>query len=1064
MKWSIPSTIIDLGRNLVKEERVLKVIPDNEQQRWHAEVLDNATYAVSLDGTAKEEDICQCENWQKKGFCQHTVAVELFLKANGVYRVMQFNQKKDFMYPENILDVSMSTDQIYAEYMQHLGVKHAEEADAQVQSLKVTFELHDELTTPFALAVDKLFYLRLKVGSQNPYYVNDMADFFEAFSHGGQYELPNRDHTKVWLIEAAFKPETYQLLIKLSRYHQSHSQWLNTMHAASTKKMRQRLYIDDIQFRILLHFAKTQPKAVHFYIDDKRLQPQIITDQQPAVFTLALRPDDHCEITIPDSVTWYQYYQFICDGLNFYLIDAAPAYYRDILFLLQKFAENQYSLDFTVEDFGEFLSLFGRLMLEETTIAGLELLAVPIIQAEYVPELQIGARPEQIISTVLHHYGVYSITDDPVATHLPAEGILLRDLRQEIATESLLIKAGFSRQNNHFELTCAGLTAVMTRLEELVKLFPPHWQVNFTKTLAEWHRPTLAAQIDVQPSRQNRYLKIDFAIEDVEPEEVSRIMAAIQQDEDYFALANGQIINVKETFSPEHQKMLTQLRKQNKDWQNGDVIPLYQSILFADALAGQVDFEQFYQDLIQPAHDDYQPSSLLQTELADYQLYAVQWLNKLAKYQLGGLLADEMGLGKTVQTIAFLLDYKAEFPKSKILILAPASVLYNWQHELRRFAPSLTSAVIDGTSDQRVEIREDDDVAIWISSYHSYRNDQTTYQEQFFDVLVLDEAQAIKNDRSQLYQSLAKQQAGMRIGLSGTPLENNLNEFWALMQIILPGLLPDKRLYNQMPIESIRKLISPFVLRRSKADVNLSLPLKEIHDRFSSLESEQKNIYIAYVNDISTRLADKNKPNNEVHFELLSAITRLRQICCHPKLINPDYQGKSGKFEYFKIALNRALANGKRILIFSQFTQMLEIIDEYLKEIGVDSFRLTGKTNKLKRQDQVDDFNAGEKAVFLISLRAGGVGINLTGADTIFLYDLWWNPAVEEQAIGRAHRIGQQKDVQVYRFITEGTIEERIAELQTEKRNLFDELFESSTNEIRQQLTTEDLRYILGLT
>ena len=422
-----------------------------------------------------------------------------------------------------------------------------------------------------------------------------------------------------------------------------------------------------------------------------------------------------------------------------------------------------------------------------------------------------------------------------------------------------------------------------------------------------------------------------------------------------------------------------------------------------------------------------------------------------------------MGLGKTVQTVAFLLDYFDKLPQANVLILAPASVIYNWKYEIQRFAPEVKVVVLDGSAEEREKLRQENPKAIWICSYHSYRNDQEAYHQEYFDILILDEAQALKNERTVLYQSVVNQDSGMRIGLSGTPLENNLNEFWALMQMILPGLLPQKKEFQAMSIESIRKLVSPFVLRRTKQEVQLELPDKSVHNRYASLESNQKAVYLAYLEDIRDRLKDNDVNGSHKHMEMLAAITRLRQICCHPALVNSDYQGTSGKFEYFKRMLERALSNNRRILVFSQFTSMLAIMQDYLDQEKIKYFIIEGKTNKEKRQDQVNRFNQGEGSVFLISLRAGGVGINLTGADTVFLYDLWWNPSVEEQAIGRAHRIGQTKDVEVYRFITEGTIEERIAELQEEKRHLFDELFQDEEMGESSHLTMDDLRFILDM-
>lgn len=1060
MKWSIPSTIIEEGHKLVKEDRILKVIPDYDQDRWHAEVLDNATYTVSLDGTAKEADICQCEIWQKKGFCPHTVAVELFMRNHDVLRVMKFNQKKDFVYPENALDEVVSTDQLYSDYMQHLGNENIDGNDAKVQPLKVVFELHDELTTPFSLTVEKLFYLRIKIGITTTYYVSDIAEFFATFRHGGILTLPNRDHTKIWLVKTAFQKTAYEQLVKLSQYHLTQNQWLNTVHVTATKKMRQRLYLDYDIFNGLLDVNQKKTKLIHFYLDEERQHPQVFDDIKPEMFKIEAIPNNQFALSLLGTGQWYQHYQLIYDGQDIYRIEANTHYFQDMLFLMQKFAEKQQTLELKKEELEEFIMMFGGLMLAHCGIAQIELLNQKIQLTDYQATIEMGVKNQQIVIEIIHQYGDYAIADNPLKTALPDKGILVRDLRQESSTESLLLKDGFTQENNEYVKPFKQLSELMAHIEILLTLFPAEWKIDYDKSLEHWHSPqVMSTKIDVKPIRKNRYLTIDFEIDDVEPAEVNRILTAIDRNEDYYALNDGRIINVQEAFTTEQNKMLAQLRKQNKSWHNGDAIPLYQSVLYADALEGQVDFQQFYQDLTKPDRDDYQPSPQLKTELADYQLYAVQWMNTLAKYQLGGLLADEMGLGKTVQTIAFILDYRQQFPDSQILVLAPASVLYNWQHEFKRFSPNLKTAVIDGSISERAALRDTNDIDIWISSYHSYRNDQEVYQAIFFDILVLDEAQAIKNDRSQLYLSLTKQKAGMRIGLSGTPLENNLQEFWALMQIILPGLLPAKKIYNQMAMADIRKVISPFVLRRSKNEVNLSIPQKAIYDRYSNLDSEQKNIYVAYLSDIQSRLEN----NSGSHFELLSAITRLRQICCHPRLINPEYEGTSGKFEHFKVALERALANGKRILIFSQFTSMLSIINDYLIEKGIDSFIITGQTEKEKRQDKVDSFNAGENSVFLISLRAGGVGINLTGADTIFLYDLWWNPAVEEQAIGRAHRIGQKNEVQVYRFITEGTIEERISELQNEKRDLFDELFNEESQNIRKNLTTEDLRYILGI-
>ena len=526
-------------------------------------------------------------------------------------------------------------------------------------------------------------------------------------------------------------------------------------------------------------------------------------------------------------------------------------------------------------------------------------------------------------------------------------------------------------------------------------------------------------------------------------------------------MSDGRIVDVSNVLPEEQEELVQHLYQQNGEVKSGDKIPIYQTLRFASELQDQADFQRFYDEIIH--YNDYIDVDLagLKTTLSHYQLEAVKWLKALSRYQLGGLLADEMGLGKTVQTIGYVLDAWNSNQKLKCLIITPASVLYNWKHEFNRFAPKIPVTVIDGSIEERETLRENAG-NIMLTSYQSYRNDQEAYKDDFFDVLILDEAQAIKNERTLLYQSVAKQKAGMRIGLSGTPLENNLSEFWAMMQIILPGLLPDAKTFQNLSTSDIRQLTAPFVLRRTKQDVQLDLPDKEVSDRYASLDAKQKNIYLAYLEDIKNKMDQASQLSN-IQMDLLAGITRLRQICCHPQLIDSDYSGTSGKFEYFKETLGRALDAGKSVLVFSQFTSMLDIIGNYLEDQSIAYYKITGQTKKQVRQEQVTAFNRQERQVFLISLRAGGVGLNLTGADTVFLYDLWWNPAVEEQAIGRAHRIGQTNDVRVYRFITEGTIEQRIAELQEEKRILFDEVFTEGESGINQSLSLEDLQQIIGI-
>jgi len=468
------------------------------------------------------------------------------------------------------------------------------------------------------------------------------------------------------------------------------------------------------------------------------------------------------------------------------------------------------------------------------------------------------------------------------------------------------------------------------------------------------------------------------------------------------------------------------------------------------------------EDLIHPENFEAQLPENLHAVLRQYQEVGFRWLKMLSHYQFGGILADEMGLGKTVQTISYLLSEKQEKQKLNALIVAPASLTFNWQQEIKRFAPTISASVISGTKEEREgQMAQPADVRI--TSYASLRQDIDAYQALDLTCLILDEAQMVKNSATKTAQALRSLEVPQRFALSGTPIENNLEELWSLFQMIMPGFFPNKQKFKELSTQEIAKMIKPFILRRDKKSVLHDLPQKLETNYYSVLTEEQKKIYLAYLRQMREEIAQMDSTSfRKNRISILAGLTRLRQICCDPRLFVEDYEGSSGKLEQVKDLLLAAKENGRRVLLFSQFTSMLSIIEEELAQEGFESFYLRGSTPPQDRLTMVDAFNSGEKDVFLISLKAGGTGLNLTGADTVILYDLWWNPAVEEQAAGRAHRIGQKNVVEVWRMIAEGTIEERMDALQQEKRELFQKVIQGNETQL-QQMTEEDIRLILSI-
>jgi ERCC4-related helicase len=490
----------------------------------------------------------------------------------------------------------------------------------------------------------------------------------------------------------------------------------------------------------------------------------------------------------------------------------------------------------------------------------------------------------------------------------------------------------------------------------------------------------------------------------------------------------------------------------------------------SDAAAGASrNFSRFHLDehlhalADQLAHPEKAQSGLpvlpdsLDLQLRDYQKTGWRWLLTLTRYGFGGILADDMGLGKTVQVIALLhtLHTMPELAGKPALIVAPSSLLLNWKAEFQKFAPELPVVVMDGTHEERMSLlRQANDAVAVITSYPLIRRDIGSMRSVPFSVCILDEAQHIKNPGTANARSVKQIQAAHRFAVTGTPMENTPTELWSVFDFLMPGCLLSHRQFQlryELPIlkdgdaavlKSLARLVRPFILRRLKTDV-----LQELPDKIETLSQcgmtkEQKRMYLAFLKKARKSFEETVRQDGagQSRIRIFALLTRLRQICCDPELVEPGCGAGSGKLEQLLEVLEDALDAGHRVLLFSQFTSMLDIMDKALEDRHIERLRLDGRTPINKRLQLVNAFNAGKGRVFLISLKAGGTGLNLTGADMVIHYDPWWNPAVEDQATDRAHRIGQLQTVQVIRMVTRGTIEEKIQKLQEKKRNMIEQV------------------------
>lgn len=565
-----------------------------------------------------------------------------------------------------------------------------------------------------------------------------------------------------------------------------------------------------------------------------------------------------------------------------------------------------------------------------------------------------------------------------------------------------------------------------------------------------------APKVTFGVSIRSNLLDFDVSAEDMDAEEIAGILGAYRERRKYYRLKNGDFLPVRDDDSlGTAAELMDGMMISEKDLASGHfTTPLYRALYAENVLRGERQAEirrgEEYRRLIRgirnASEEDAEVPADLHAHLRRYQREGFSWLTMLCRYGFGGILADDMGLGKTVQIITLLLSRG-----KPSLVVAPASLLYNWESEVRRFAPGLTVQIIAGAAAERKEkIRESSHFQVNITSYDLLKRDAEEYADRHFDCLVADEAQYIKNAGTQAARAVKMVAASHRFALTGTPVENRLSDLWSIFDYLMPGYFGSYSQFRsgiEIPVVQdrdekaqarLQKMAAPFILRRRKEDVLKDLPAKLEENIFVPMTERQEELYRAEAAHFRQTLAKKSESEVERgQIEILAMITRLRQICCAPELCYENYRGGSGKIGTCLDLLESAVSGGHHVLVFSQFTSLLELIRaKWEKRSAAGSLYLSGKSSARQRQQMVKQFQAGEAPVFFISLKAGGTGLNLTAADIVIHCDPWWNAAAQNQATDRAHRIGQTKVVNVMKLVAKGTIEEKILALQEKKAAL----------------------------
>lgn len=675
--------------------------------------------------------------------------------------------------------------------------------------------------------------------------------------------------------------------------------------------------------------------------------------------------------------------------------------------------------------------------------------------------------------TLLEHYRKDAAFEEYRNTSIERSNLQeVRELFPEVDLENDELHCG-SSEELVFRILESGI-------EKLLSMGEVHTTDRF-RNLNIRRKPKLKIGVSVESDIMN----LSISSDDIPQDELLDILRSYRRKKKYYRLKNGDFVAVNETDMEMLSEMMETLHLSPKEFTKGQMqVPVYRA-LYLNKMLEESDnvyanrdkhFKQLIKEFKTVEDSEFDIPSSLGDIMRKYQIQGFRWMKTLEHYGFGGILADDMGLGKTLQMISILLSAKENGYLGTALIVCPASLVYNWKEEFLRFAPELQVTTVVGNQQERVEIiKEYHKSDVLITSYDLLKRDIAEYEGITFDYQVIDEAQYIKNHTTAASKSVKIIQSKQRFALTGTPIENRLSELWSIFDYLMPGFLYSYEVFRkelETPIvkhkdetasAKLKKMVAPFILRRLKGDVLRDLPEKIEEIRYARLEDKQQKLYDGQVVHMQEILAGQDADDFQKNkLLILAELTKIRQICCDPGLLFERYEGGSAKREACVELIQSAIEGEHKILIFSQFTSMLELLEQDLKREAVSYYKITGATPKEKRVELVNAFNSDATPVFLISLKAGGTGLNLTGADVVIHYDPWWNQAVQNQATDRAHRIGQTKVVSVYKLIAKDTIEEKIVKMQESKRDLADSILSGDSGGITQMSKDELMDLLMG--
>jgi SNF2 family DNA or RNA helicase len=1022
--------------------------------RCQATVTGEEDFHVTIEAGGNDDIITECSCPKLASFtkdCQHIAAVLL-----SIYE----HQQKG-----TIPMVSNSTNQALTEGLLTLFT------DQPVRSSghQLHFEKRNVLDIEFTckpMEVGKgryLFAIEMTVASTE---VENIRMFLERVSAGKTYSLSSSFKFDPSL--HCFQKETNAILEQLIQVLRDEKVYVDVVPDTNQHQM---LFIPSSSWERLLPLLIKIPYVKVEYEGHIFQGLHLSAESLPLQFDFTKAEGNGYQLKVKNlhrMIFLSAYYSVLYEGEVKQLEDQDYKRLSDLKKMLDASGTNQIPIPqeqirFFLEKVAPGLKKLGQVTIAETITK--QLMNTPLVAKLYLDRVK-----NRLLAGLEFHYENWII--NPLESRdLPSGSLVIRDVEKEDEILQLFEDSSFAKTDGGYflhneELEYDFLTSVVPKLQKLVRIYAT------TAVRNRISRGNFRPQVRVRIKKERtNWLEFKFEMDGIPERQIREVLSALEEKRKYYRMPNGSLLSLQTREFDEIQRFLYSPLAKNKDLASGLDLPIEQSLQLldtvevSDAFKLEESFRQFLDHLHNPGRLEFEVPTSLEPILKDYQEHGFKWMKTLAYYGFGGILADDMGLGKTIQSIAFIMSVQSDIRKNNqpVLVVCPSSLTYNWLSEIRKFAPQVKAAVIDGTKAERTKLlKEGKDVDVMIISYPLLRREISWFEKQSFHTVFFDEAQAFKNPLTQTARAAKMLQAHHRFALTGTPVENSVEELWSIFHVVFPELFLGLKEYSKLSRKNIARRIRPFLLRRLKEDV-----LAELPEKMESLESvellpEQKKLYAAYLaklrHDTLKHLDKDTIRKNRI--KILAGLTRLRQICCHPGLFVDGYQGNSAKFEQLLQIVDESKLSGRRVLIFSQFTKMLDLIGRALTAKGLPYFYLDGQTPSEERVEICERFNRGERDLFLISLKAGGTGLNLMSADTVILYDTWWNPAVEEQAADRAHRMGQKNIVQVIKLVARGTIEEKMNELQDKKRHLIEEIIDSD-EKVMSTFTEEDIREIL---